>query len=111
MTRIVSLLLAVLLALGGGLPVPVLAQAKKEPPKTDAKAADRPAAATKALVDINSASEDELRTLPGIGEALAKKIVAGRPYARKDELVKKKIIPEPTYEKIKDRIIARQAKK
>ena len=70
-----------------------------------------PGATAKAAepMDINSASVDELRTLTGIGEAYSKKIVDGRPYARKDELVTKKIIPEATYDKIKDLIIARQA--
>ena len=60
------------------------------------------------LIDINSAKAEELMTLDGIGEARAKAIIKGRPYGRKDELAKRKIIPEATYEKIKDRIIAKQ---
>ena len=60
------------------------------------------------LMDINSASEKELATLPGIGDARAKAIVKGRPYKGKDELVQKKIIPEKVYGEIKDRIIAKQ---
>jgi competence protein ComEA len=111
MRRIVATLLVALFALGPAVPGPVSAQAKKEPPKTETKAPEKPAAAKKALVDINSASEEELRTLPGVGEAYAKKIVEGRPYKRKDELVRKKILPEATYDKIKDQIVARQAKK
>lgn len=60
------------------------------------------------LIDINRAKADELMTLKGIGEARAAAIIKDRPYARKDELVQKKIIPESVYNEIKDRIIAKQ---
>ena len=59
-------------------------------------------------LDINSAKPDELKALPGIGDAYAKKIIDGRPYKRKDELVQKKIIPQATYDKVKDQIVAKQ---
>ena len=60
------------------------------------------------LVDINSASEDQLKELPGIGDALASRIVKQRPYKRKDDLVDKKVIPEAAYERIKHQIVAKQ---
>jgi DNA uptake protein ComE-like DNA-binding protein len=60
------------------------------------------------LIDINRAKAEELMTLKGIGEARAAAIIKGRPYARKDDLVKKKIVPESVYNEIKDRIIAKQ---
>jgi DNA uptake protein ComE-like DNA-binding protein len=75
------------------------ADTKTTAKKTDAKAE---------LVDINTATEAELIALPAIGKAYAKKIIAGRPYARKDELVSKNIMPESSYVKVKDKIIAKQ---
>jgi DNA uptake protein ComE-like DNA-binding protein len=61
-----------------------------------------------APIDINRAKADELMTLEGIGEARAAAIIKGRPYARKDELVQKKIIPASVYNEIKDHIVAKQ---
>lgn len=87
----------------------------KEESKTAASATGSSTAAAKDgkskagdLIDLNSASEEELATLPKIGEARAKAIVKGRPYRGKDELVEKKIISQDVYDGIKDRIVARQ---
>jgi competence protein ComEA len=76
-------------------------------PAAGKKAAGKATAAV-ALVDLNSAGVEELKKLPGIGEAYAAKIVKGRPYRGKNELVQRGVLPEGVYEKIKDRVIARQ---
>jgi len=73
-----------------------------------AQAAPKGIAKAAALLDINSATTTQLEGLPGIGKAYAEKIVKGRPYKGKDELVSKKIVPEGVYTKVKDLIIAKQ---
>jgi DNA uptake protein ComE-like DNA-binding protein len=62
------------------------------------------------LIDINSASQDDLKALPGIGDAYSAAIVKNRPYANKSQLVSRKVIPQATYDKISSRIIAKQSK-
>jgi competence protein ComEA len=91
-------------------PQPATKSEKMAPaPKADSKMA--PAATTAAkseLLDINSASAAELDALPGVGKAYSAAIIKGRPYKGKDELVQKNIVPQKTYDGIKDKIIAKQ---
>ena len=96
--KITNFLMMMLLAFS--LAVAPVEDVKKPGAAATAKAAD--------LVDINSASAAQLQALPGIGTVYADKIIKGRPYRGKNELVDKKIIPQATYNKIKTLVIAKQ---
>ena len=66
-----------------------------------------PAAPASSLIDLNSASRDDLMTLDGIGEVRADAIIRARPFRAKTELVERRLIPEALYEKIADKVMAR----
>jgi DNA uptake protein ComE-like DNA-binding protein len=100
-TRIASAAMVLLLLTGLGM----AQSGSASKPASSSSTMSKPAGD---LIDINSATKDQLATLPGIGDAYSQKIIDGRPYKNKTELKTKKIVPAATYSKISSMIIAKQ---
>ncbi len=103
-TRLLILLVAAI-SLAAAAPYQAKGGSKSAPKSAAGKTAT---AKTEDVIDINTASAEQLDTLPGVGKAYAQKIIQNRPYRAKNELLDKKILPASVYNKIKDRIIAKQ---
>lgn len=119
MLRSMRLAMAVLLSAAVFSPVfaqpgtstntPAAKSAPAKPSQTTPAAAGSTAQRSEPI-DINTASAEDLKTLPGIGDAYSAKIIKGRPYQSKDQLVSKKLVPQATYDRVKNLIIAKQSK-
>ena len=93
----------------GGLAVRLITAQTAQPASPNQTIAEK-IAASKDLLDINTATPAQLKALPGIGDAYTARIIAGRPYTAKNQIVTRGIVPQATYDKVKDQIIAHRPK-
>jgi competence protein ComEA len=112
-SRICLVALAVIFISSVGIAEEKKAATKPAPTAKEAavKPEEKKAEAKADLIDINTATKDQLQVLDGIGDAYSQKVIDGRPYAKKDQLKSRKILPDAVYDKVKDRIIAKQPPK
>jgi competence protein ComEA len=106
MKTLSRILFSAILAMALGMGIAGTVRAQSSTDSSMGAKASKAAAAVGEKLDINSATKEQLDALPGVGSAYAEKIISGRPYRTKRDLVTKKIIPQSLYEKIKDQIIA-----
>jgi competence protein ComEA len=110
LTQIAMAACALVIACSLGFSQTTPSTTTKKSTATKTEAASTSKAAKHELIDLNSATKEQLMTISGIGDAYADKIIAGRPYKMKSELKSKKVIPDATYSKISSRVVAKQAK-